>query len=135
METVSITKRIIIYILSGLLYSLIGYGSALPFLLLLKINIWIYIAIGLAFSVATSILLIFFLLWLAKGYTIVSFFFGVKVVGVEEKNITPSQALIRAFNESVVIFAILDLFYLISHRTERGVIDRLSDTFMIDIRR
>ena len=135
METVSIIKIIIIYILSGLLYSLIGYGSALPFLLLLKINIWIYIAIGLAFSVATSILLIFFLLWLAKGYTIVSFFFGVKVVGVEEKNITPSQALIRAFNESVVIFAILDLFYLISHRTERGVIDRLSDTFMIDIRR
>ena len=135
METVSLVKRAIIYILSGILYSVIGYGSALPFLLILNLNIWIYIAIGLGFSVVISILFSYLILLISKGYTIISFFFGVKVVGVEEKNITSKQAIIRAFNENIVIFTIIDLVYLISHRTERGVVDRLSDTFMIDTRR
>ena len=135
METASLAKRIIIYLLSGLLYAAIGYASALPFLLINKLNIWIYIAIGLGFSVATSIVLTWLILWASKGYTIISFLFGVKVVGVQEKRITGKQAIIRAFHESIAIIALLDLIYLISHRTERGVIDRLSDTFMLDMRR
>lgn len=135
METVSIAKRIIIYLLNALIYSAIGFSSALPFLLVMHWELWIYIFLGLSFSVVTSIILISLILWASKGYTLTSFLFGVKVVGVEEKNIQYKQAIIRAFNESVVIFAILDLIYLISHRSERGVIDRLSNTFMVDMRR
>lgn len=135
METASLAKRIIIYLLGGLLYTAIGYASALPILLINKLNIWIYIAIGLGFSVVTSIVLTWLILWASKGYTIISFLFGVKVVGVQEKRITGKQAIIRAFHESIAIIALLDLIYLISHRTERGVIDRLSDTFMLDMRR
>lgn len=135
METVSLAKRIIVYLFNALIYSAIGFASALPFLLILRWEIWIYILIGLSFSVITSIVLISLLLWATKGYTLISFLFGVKVVGVEEKNIQYKQAIIRAFNESIVIFAILDLIYLVSRRSERGVIDRLSNTFMVDTRR
>lgn len=135
METISLAKRIIVYLFNALIYSAIGFASALPFLLILHWEIWIYILIGLSFSVITSIVLISLLLWATKGYTLISFLFGVKVVGVEEKNIQYKQAIIRAFNESIVIFAILDLIYLISRRSERGVIDRLSNTFMVDTRR
>ena len=109
METASLAKRIIIYLLSGLLYAAIGYASALPFLLINKLNIWIYIAIGLGFSVATSIVLTWLILCASKGYTIISFLFGVKVVGVQEKRITGKQAIIRAFHESITIIALLDL--------------------------
>ena len=135
MEIVTVWKRIIIYLLNAMMYTLIGYASALPFLLILHVNIWIYIVIGLAFSVVTSIALSFLILWASKGYSMVSYMFMVKIVGEQEKVVTIKQALIRAFCESVFIFAVLDLIYLLSHRTERGVIDRLSNTFMIDLRR
>lgn len=135
MEIVKVWKRTIIYLLNCMMYTLIGYASALPFLLLLHVNIWIYIVIGLGFSVIISIAISFLILWGSKGYNVVCYMFMVKIVGEQEKNITPKQALIRAFCESVFIFAILDFIYLLSHRTERGVIDRLSNTFMIDLRR
>ena len=135
METISLVKRIIIYIFNAIIYTAIGFASALPFLLILHKEIWIYILIGLSFSIVTSVVLIFLLLFFTGGYTITSFLFKVKVVGVERKRITLGQALIRAFNETIVILAIFDLIYLLYHHTERGVIDRLSDTFVIDLER
>ncbi len=135
MEIVSLAKRVWIYVISLLFYTASGFASALPFLLIENIYIWLYILIGIGFSLAASIILNFFILIASGGYTIISFLFSVKIVGVEEQRITPKQALIRAFNASVIFFLIADLIYLISHHTERSIIDRLSDTFMVDMRR
>ena len=70
-----------------------------------------------------------------KGYTLGSAIIGVKYVSSDGKNIKFSQIIIRSGSESILIFAFIDLIYLVRNRTERGAIDRLSDSFAIDIRR
>ena len=135
METVSLFKRALIYFLNSLLFTALGLSVALPLLLLVKIHVVFYILIGVAIAYIASLFINVFLLTKTKGYSIPSFFFSVKVVGVEEKDITVKQAYIRMLCETLLIFAIIDCVYLIINRTERGVIDRLSDTFMIDLRR
>ena len=135
METVSLLKRTIIYVLNTIFFSASGLGIATPFLLILDVGVFWYIIIGVAIAISLSIAMNFLALWLSKGYTMISVLFGVKVVCAEEKNINKKQAIIRMLCESLLIFAVLDLIYLIKNRTERGVIDRLSDTFMIDLRK
>lgn len=135
METVSLLKRTIIYILNALLFSALGLAAALPFLLVLGVGVFWYIVIGVSFAYLLSLFINSLTMILSKGYTIISVLFGVKVVGVEEKSVNRYQAFIRMLCETLLIFAILDLIYLVKNRTERGVIDRLSDTFMIDLRK
>ena len=69
------------------------------------------------------------------GYTIISFFFGVKYIGVEERELHKQQVIIRVINEAILFLLLLDLIYLKSNHTERGVIDRISNSFTIDLRR
>lgn len=135
METVSLLKRTIIYILNALLFTALGLGAALPFLLLLEVGVFWYIVIGVSIAYLLSLFINALTLVLSKGYSIISVLFGVKVVGVEEKSISRNQAFVRMLCETLFIFALLDLIYLVKNRTERGVIDRLSDTFMIDLRK
>lgn len=82
-----------------------------------------------------SFVLDYVLLVATKGFTIGSAIFGVKYVGYDGKIITGKQAFIRSGSETILIFVLFDLIYFIKSRTERGVIDRLSDTFAIDLRR
>ena len=71
----------------------------------------------------------------SHGYTIGSAIMGVKYVGYDGKRISSKQAFIRSGSETILIFVLFDLIYFLRNRTERGVIDRLSDTFAIDLRR
>lgn len=135
METVSLLKRIFIYIINALVFSAIGLAALLPFLLEFDLPLVWYIILGVTLALLLSLIINFLTLWFSKGYTFISFLFAVKLVGVEEKSVSQKQAIIRALCETLLIFAILDMIYLLKNRTERGVIDRLSDTFMIDLRK
>lgn len=135
MEVAVLSKRIWAYIINLIIYLIIGFSSSLPFLLMLHLHWAYYILISLSITIAISIPLNLFFLMVTRGYNIGSSIFGVKYVGVRNMKITFKQAFVRAMAESLLIFALFDLFYFWKNRTERGVIDRLTDTFAIDIRR
>ena len=135
METAILSKRIWLYIINTILYHGIGFCAALPFLLILKIHTFFYIMIGIGFSASVSFLLSMMFLVFTHGYTFGSALFKVKYVANDGNQINKKQMAIRSVSESVAILALLDLIYFIINRTERGVIDRLSDSFAIDMTR
>ena len=132
METAALSKRIWTYIINLLVYNGVGFASALPFLLVVKLHPFFYVLIGLGFAMIISLLFECFVLKISKGYTIASAIFKVKFVSSDGSVIDNKQILIRAAFESIVIFALFDLIYFLKNQTERGAIDRLSDSFAID---
>lgn len=134
MKTIDLRKRLFIYIIDMFLYSGLAFLSICPFIFICKIDLWIDILMGIGFVILYSFVFTFLLLKLFRGYTIISAIFGAKVVGVEEKKITTSQALVRALNQSLWIILLFDIIYLLANKTQRGVIDRLTDTFVVDMR-
>ena len=135
METAVLGKRIGAYIINAILYLGLGFLGGLPFLILLHVHIVAYVFISLGLAIIISFLLNLFLLTITKGYNLGSAIFGIQYVAKGEEIISGKQAFIRAASESIFVFILFDLIYFIKNRTERGVIDRLSDTFAIDIRR
>lgn len=134
METARLNKRVLLYIINFLFYIGVGFAVASPFINVLHVHIAIYILISFGMGIILSFVLDFILLIITKGYTIGSAIFGIKYVSSDGKKITKKQAFIRSAYESIFIFVILDLIYFLKYRTERGVIDRLSDSFAIDTR-
>ena len=134
METARLNKRILLYIINFLFYIGVGFAVASPFLNVLKVPVAIYILISFGMGIVLSFIFDFILLIITKGFTIGSAIFGIKYVASDGKKISKRQAFIRSAYESIFIFVILDLIYFLKYRTERGVIDRLSDSFAIDIR-
>ena len=135
MEVAVLGKRIWSYILNLIIYMIIGFSSSLPFLLVLHLHWALYILISLGITITSAMVISFLLLVITKGFNIGSAIFGVKYVGVRNEGITGKQAFVRAMAEAIIIFPLFDLFYFWKNRTERGVIDRLTNTFAIDIRR
>lgn len=135
METAVLSKRIGLYLFNLFLYLGIGFGGSLPFLLLLHLHVVYYLLISMGITIAFSFLFDFFLICVTKGFNIGSAIFGVKYVSINNDIISAKQAFIRSSSESIPIFVIFDFLYFLRYRTERGVIDRLSGTFAIDIRR
>ena len=113
----------------------IGFSSALPFILVLHIHPLLYVMIGMGFATVVAFGLSLLFLSATHGYTLASGLLGVKFVSTNGQNIKFSQMLIRSASESILILVIFDIIYFVHNRTERGVIDRLSDSFAIDNRR
>ena len=135
METATLGKRIWLYIINTILYQGLGFAAALPFLLLLHLHVAIYILIAVGFDAVISFLLAMFLLSVSHGYTFGSALMRVKYVTYDGNYIRFKQILVRAAADSIAIFAFFDLLYFINNHTERGVVDRLSNSFAIDITR
>ena len=135
MEVAVLGKRIWAYIFNLIIYLAIGFSSSLPFLLIVHLHWAFYILISIGITLVISIIVSFFLFMVTKGFNIGNAIFGVKYVGVRNEKITGKQAFVRAMAEAIIIFIFLDLIYFWKNRTERGVIDRLTNTFAIDIRR
>lgn len=134
METAALQKRVLIYLFDFLLSLGIGLAIAVPFLTVLHLHIAFYYLIGFGFCIIINFFFKFIILVSSKGYTISSVIFGVKYVSGNGGLINRKQCFMRAYTESIFIFALFDLFYFLANRTERGVIDRLSDSFAIDTR-
>lgn len=135
METAVLSKRIWLYIINLIFHLGIGFASASPFIVYLHVHPVLYLLIAAGIAIVFSFFFDIFLLSVTKGYTLGSAILGVKYVASDGKRITMSQIIIRSGSESILIFALIDFFYLVKNRTERGAIDRLSDSFAIDIRR
>ena len=135
METATLAKRFLAYVINAILYLGFGFAACLPFLLLLHVHIVAYVFISLGLAIIISFLLNLLLMIITKGYNIGNAILGIQYVARGEERINGKQAFIRASSESIFIFILFDLIYFIKNKTERGVIDRLSDTFAIDVRR
>ena len=134
METARLSKRVGAYIINLILYLGIGFGSAIPFLTLLKLHVIFYVLIALGIAIITSFIFDALIMAGSKGYNLGTAIMGVKYVASDGKRLSGKQIVIRSSSESILIFVILDLFYFNKNRTERGVIDRLSSSFAIDTR-
>ena len=135
MEVAVLGKRVWLYIINMILYLGIGFSSSLPFLLIIHLHWTLYILISLGITLVISFLISFFFLSVTHGYNIGSALMGVKYIGARNERLKVKQAFVRALAESIFIYVLFDLIYFWKNRTERGVIDRLTNTFAIDIRR
>lgn len=134
METARLAKRIWAYVINLILYVGIGFLASLPFLTIIGLHPLLYVLIAVGIAIVFSFLFDLFLLVITGGFTIGTAIMGIKYVSSNGHKISKKQAFIRSSSESILIFAILDLIYFIRYRTERGVIDRLSNSFAIDNR-
>ena len=135
MEVAVLGKRVWLYIINMILYLGIAFSSSLPFLLIIHLHWALYILISLGITIVISFLISFFFLSVTHGYNIGSTLMGVKYIGARNERLKVKQAFVRALAESIFIYVLFDLIYFWKNRTERGVIDRLTNTFAIDIRR
>ena len=134
METARLSKRVWTYIINLVLYLGLGFGSAVPFLTLLNVPVVAYVFIALGIGAVLSFLVDILIVFLSHGYTIGSALVGIKYVASDGKKLSTKQIVVRSSSESIIIFVFFDLIYFLMNRTERGVIDRLSDSFAIDTR-
>ena len=134
METARLTKRVWAYIINLFFYLATGFGCGVLFLTLLSWPVYAYILISLGIAIIFSFVNDLLILMLTRGYTVGSAIMGVRYVASDGKKLSFKQALVRSGSESIAIFVIFDLIYFLKNRTERGVIDRLSDSFAIDTR-
>ena len=134
METARLIKRIWVYVINLILYLGIGFLSCIPFVALLKVPTVLYLHIAFCTAIILSLFIDYLILVVSKGFTIGSAIMGVKYVSSDGNRLNHKQCMVRSCSESIVIFAVMDLIYFIKYRTERGVIDRLSDSFAIDTR-
>ena len=134
METARLFKRFWVYTINLIFYLGIGFAVASPILVFTKLPLVLYFHVAAAASAIISFFFDLFLLVVSKGYNIGSAIFGVKYVSSNGERINRRQAMIRSASESTLVFVLLDLIYFLRYRTERGVIDRLSDSFAIDTR-
>ena len=134
MVTARLLKRVFGYLINFILYVGLGFGCAGLLTIPFELHILLFFFYAALFSLAIALIFNTIIILITKGYTVGNSIFGVKYVSNNGLNITFKQSLIRSFAESTLIFALLDLFYISKYRTERGVIDRLSDSFAIDIR-
>ena len=134
METARLAKRIWAYIINLILYLGVGFGVSVPFVTLLHLPIVAYIFISLGVAIVSSFLFDILLMSVTHGFNIGCAILGVKYVASDGKKLSGKQIVVRSFSESLVILVIFDLFFFIKNRTERGVIDRLTDSFAVDIR-
>ncbi len=134
METARLAKRVWVYIINLLFYLATGFACSIPFLTSLSWPVYAYILISLGIAFVFSFINDLFILVLTRGYTVGSAIMGVRYVASDGKKLSFKQALVRSGSESTLIFVFFDLIYFLKNRTERGVIDRLSDSFAIDTR-
>lgn len=135
METAVLSKRVWLYIINLIFHLGVGFAAASPFIVYLNIHVVFYLLIAIGIAVVFSFFFDIFLLSVTHGYTLGSAIIGVKYVSSDAKRISLPQIIIRSGSETIFIFVVIDFFYLVKNRTERGAIDRLSDSFAIDIRR
>ena len=134
METARLAKRVWAYIINLFFYLATGFGCGVLFLTLLSCPVYAYIFISLGIAIIFSFVNDLLILMLTRGYTVGSAIMGVRSVASDGKKLSFKQALVRSGSESITIFVVFDLIYFLKNRTERGVIDRLSDSFAIDTR-
>ena len=134
METARLSKRIWVYLINLLFYLGLGFSIASPVIVAAHLHVLIYLAVAFGISIILSVFFDLFLLSISKGYNLGSAICGVKYVSSNGSVISKRQALIRSIYESIIIFVVFDWIYFLKNRTERGVIDRLSDSFAIDNR-
>ena len=134
METARLAKRVWAYIINLFFYLTTGFACSIPFLTLLSCPVYAYILISLGIAFVFSFINDLLIMVLTRGYTVGSAIMGVRYVASDGKKLSFKQALVRSGCESTLIFVFFDLIYFLKNRTERGVIDRLSDSFAIDTR-
>lgn len=134
METARLSKRFWAYVINLVLYLGIGFAVASPLLIVTTAHIIFYFLTAFGSAIILSFFFDLFLLVVSHGHTIGSAIFGIKYVSSDGKKINRKQAMIRSASESTLVFVVLDYIYFLRYRTERGVIDRLSDSFAIDTR-
>ena len=134
METARLAKRVWAYFINLILYLGIGFGGSVPFLTTLRLHIALYILISLGITIIASFAFDALLMKTTHGYSIGAAIMGIKYVASDGKMISNKQIVVRSASESLLIFVFFDWIYFLKNRTERGVIDRLSDSFAIDTR-
>ena len=134
METARLSKRVWAYIFNLILYVGTGFGVCAPLYIIFALHPLIYVLISLGEAIIASFIFDCLLMAGTKGRTIGSAIMGVKYVASDGERLSGKQIIVRSSSESTLIFVLFDLIYFLNNKTERGVIDRLSDSFAIDTR-
>ena len=134
METARLAKRVWAYIINLVFYLGTGFACAIPFLTLLNWPVVFYVLISLGIAIIFSFVNDALIMKLTRGFTVGSAIMGIRYVASDGQKLSSKQIIIRSMSESILIFVFFDLIYFVKNRTERGVIDRLSDSFAIDTR-
>lgn len=135
MDTAKIYKRVLIYLFDLLICVIAPMIITLPFFLAGSMKLSSFFLFSFLGTVVIYPLYELLFLYFSTGYTLFSLIFGVKYVCLNEQKISFKQCLLRVLYEFVIIFPIVDVFFCLHYKTRRGAIDRLSDTFAVDVRK
>ncbi|MCD8195075.1 MAG: RDD family protein [Coprobacillus sp.] len=131
MNAVKLYKRTLAYILDYLIWVIVSFLV----LLFLYTREYVGVSMYIVYSIVGAIVLMFFYTLICEyashGYTFFSFAFSFRIVREDQNRLKASDTTLRALLECLGIFPILDFIYLLVKRTNRGAIDRVTNTFAV----
>lgn len=74
-----------------------------------------------------------FLKW-SNGYTLGGAFMRIKVVHMDDRDITYRDAFIRSVGLSIIPWVLVNAVYMLIVHTERTIFDKMTDTIVVDRR-
>ncbi len=138
MNTAKFPKRVISYVFDMILsflfsLALVILGSVfIPGFADLGIFYIVLIFFGLLWFIYTFIFT--FWLFISNGRSLGMLIFGLRVVHKDISRLSFGDCLARSASEGMIVFVVIDLFYVLINNTERTAFDRISNTYVVDWR-
>ncbi len=130
MNYISLGKRVLIYLLDFILVGAVSFLGLIALYYNGHWNVTVYLVSATAVDIELMFIYEFISVYLTNGYTLFSFICNGKIASRDEK-VSVSASVLRALYECIIIFPIVDLFYLLIKRTDLSVVDRLSETYFV----
>lgn len=138
MNNAKLPRRIISYVFDMAL----SFAIALTLVILGSIFIKGFANLGIFYIVIiffvllwiTYVFIFTFWLFLSNGRTLGMLIFGLRVVHKDISRLKFGDCLARSASEGVLIFIVIDLFFVLITNTERTSFDRISNTYVVDWR-
>ena len=138
MNTAKLPRRIISYAFDMIL----SFAIALTLVILgsrfikgfANLGIFYIVTIFFVLLWITYVFIFAFWLFLSNGRTLGMLIFGLRVVHKDISRLKFGDCFARSAAEGVLIFIVIDLFFVLITNTERTSFDRISNTYVVDWR-
>lgn len=138
MNPAKFPKRVISYVFDMVLSFIISLALIILGSIFLDgfANLGIFYIVLIFFGLLWFVYTFIFTFWLflSNGRSLGMLIFGLRVVHKDVSRLSFGDSLARCASEGMLVFIIIDLFYVLINNSERTAFDRISNTYVVDWR-
>lgn len=135
MELASFKRRVFVYLIDILIAIMIGVGASVPLFIFTSIP-WLFtIFFMILFCYLAYILLNTFIIHISKGYTLGGLMLWIQTLNEDGNSLSMKKTIERNLYLGLIPFALIDVIDYLINQSKKLVLDRLTGTMEIDIKR